>query len=161
NAGDVYVYVGSKLAATHNYTNAERPEQVTNGQIVLRLAGVGNSSSDDALFRYVGTDPLVNADDPDVGVLLDQQDYSDTDLWQPVRVGSLLPPAPAVFATSTQWKLVSSDARVRATDDADIFTIAGALALGIAKGGTTGGATAVTAGIALAFNEIETETAAL
>ena len=50
---------------------------------------------------------------------------------------------------------------MRATDDAEIFAIAGGLAVGIAKGGQSGGATAVSGGIALAFNDIQTDTEAL
>lgn len=157
DAGDVYVYVGDVSKVTYDFTNAERPTEVTEGQRVLRLAGVGNSFTDDALFEYVGDDPLEDAD----GVLLDEQDYADEDLWELVTESTRLPLTPAAFASSPDWKLVTSDARVTASDDADIFTIAGALALGIAKGGTTGGANAVTAGIALAFNEIDTETSAL
>src|SRR5262249_39678643 len=75
HAGDVYVFVGSDTAASHTYNNSQRPAQVTNGQIVLRLAGVGNSFTDDALFKYVGTAPLENTVDPDAGVLLDAQNY--------------------------------------------------------------------------------------
>jgi hypothetical protein len=63
--------------------------------------------------------------------------------------------------TASDIGLLEGDALVRATDDSSIFTISGALALGIAKGGQSGGATAVAAGIALAFNEIQTDTEAL
>src|SRR5207237_1092838 len=58
-------------------------------------------------------------------------------------------------------RLVKSDALIRATDDADIFAIAGSLSLAIAKGGTSGGSTAVSIGLAIAVNEIAGDTVAL
>ncbi|MEY2518222.1 MAG: large repetitive protein, partial [bacterium] len=53
-----------------------------------------------------------------------------------------------------------NDVRVRATDSAQIFAIAGGLALSIAKGGT-GKATAISAGVAIAVNTITGSTEAL
>ena len=53
-----------------------------------------------------------------------------------------------------------SEALVRATDDADIFAIAGALSLAIAEGGK-GKATAVAFGVAIAVNNIGIDTEAL
>src|SRR5262249_18099195 len=61
---------------------------------------------------------------------------------------------------SSDWRLIKSDAVARATDNSDIFAIAGSLSLGIAKGGKSG-ATALSAGVAIAVNTITTDTDAL
>ena len=56
---------------------------------------------------------------------------------------------------------VPSDALVRAGDDSEIFAIAGGLSIAIAKGGTSGGANAVSIGVAVAIDTIVTDTDAL
>ncbi|MDB5862130.1 MAG: repeat-containing protein, partial [Ramlibacter sp.] len=56
--------------------------------------------------------------------------------------------------------LAASDVRVRATDDSDILAIAGSLSLSIASG-AQGGATALSAGAAIAVNKIVSDTDAL
>ncbi|MES2099191.1 MAG: hypothetical protein V4569_05175, partial [Pseudomonadota bacterium] len=61
----------------------------------------------------------------------------------------------------TDVDLLDGDALIHAGDQSSIFTIAGALALGIAKGSQSSGGQAVAAGIALAFNDIQTDTEAL
>lgn len=58
DAGDVYVYVGAVSEVEYDFTNAKRPTEVEEGDIALRLAGVGNSFPHDALFEYVGDEPL-------------------------------------------------------------------------------------------------------
>ena len=83
------------------------------------------------------------------------------DVYRYVGPGGTLPLSPAAFVNNPNWILVTSDALIRATDAAEIFAVAGSLALGIAKGGATGNATAISAGVAVASNSIHTATEAL
>src|SRR5258705_192577 len=78
------------------------------------------------------------------------QDYTDSK-WQLVETLQISVDA---LKASPDWRLVKSDVLVRATQDSDIFAIAGSLSLAIAKGGFNGGSNAVSAGLAIAINEI-------
>ena len=108
NAGDVYVYVGPETSVDYDYTIDDAPKQLTNGQRVLRPGGEGSIGPNDVVFKYIGTNPLVNTEDPTEGVDLAGQNYADTLLWSVETTTSLLPANAAAFAASSLSRLTRS-----------------------------------------------------
>ncbi|HZV93547.1 MAG TPA: hypothetical protein VFF72_10035, partial [Caldimonas sp.] len=95
--GDVYQYLGTTdFHATYDFTTADTPDQVQTGQRVFVPAAGG---ADDAVYQYVGKDPL---DKPDLSPTA--QNYSDTGKWQRV-----------LFTTASDPALVKAGDQVEVT----------------------------------------------
>ena len=89
--GDVYQFLGTTdFHATYDYTTTDTPDQVKAGQ---RVFVPGSGGADDAVYRYLGKDPL---DQPNLAA----QDYGDTGKWQ--RVLYTTASAPAQIKTGDQ-----------------------------------------------------------
>ncbi|HSB85819.1 MAG TPA: hypothetical protein VLD86_05890, partial [Ilumatobacteraceae bacterium] len=148
DAGDVYEYVGTGGWRAADHTTADGAAQVLPGQRVLRVA---TDHDDEGVFKYIGTTTLSSTN-------LAEEDFDDATKWEAV---SALSAMAAAFKTSADWRLSQSNALIRATDDAEIFAIAGSLSIGIAKGGGSSSATAASVGVAIAVNTITSDTEAL